>query len=209
MGLLCSRKYMYLHSNDTIVFLRMQLTINEHRLQVPGGKPYSWIENNPLRWYIYVPVVQVQLSSMSIYLRAEFTKNESLLGRSMVLVRTGIIMLANSQNHCSIWKQIHRYLVTTTFCDTFPCNQEVRTGAHTINTLRPNEAHMHQYNILILLQIMICRLFSAKPLSESMLPYCRLDHKKHTSVKSSLKFKGFHSRNCTLKCRMRIGGHFV
>ena len=70
--------------------------------------------------------------------------------------------------------------------------------------------YMHQYNIPTLLQIAACRLFGAKPLSEPMLPYCQLDHKEHISVKSFFfKFRGFHSRKCTLKWRLWNGGNFV
>ena len=40
------------------------------------------------------------------------------------------------------------------------------------NSLRPSDAYMRQCNIPPLLQIMACRLFGAKPLSEAMLEYC-------------------------------------
>ena len=53
-----------------------------------------------------------------------------------------------------------------------------------------------------LVQIMACRLFGAKPLSETMLPYCQLDPKEHISVKFYLKFKSFDLRKCTWKCHL-------
>ena len=70
--------------------------------------------------------------------------------------------------------------------------------------------YMRQYHCHIptLLQIMACRLFGTKPLSEPMLPYCQLDHKVHISVKFHSKFKRFHSRNCTRKCLWNVV-HFV
>ena len=74
--------------------------------------------------------------------------------------------------------------------------------------MRPSDAYM-RHNIPTLLRIMACRLFGAKPLPEPMLPYYRLDHEEHIAVKLSLKFKGFHEINCTLKCRLRNVGHFV
>ena len=40
------------------------------------------------------------------------------------------------------------------------------------NSLRPNDAYMHQENRPSLLQIMACCLFGAKPLSVPMLEYC-------------------------------------
>ena len=64
---------------------------------------------------------------------------------------------------------------------------------------------MRQYNITSLVQIMACRLFGAKPLSEPMLPYCQLDPKEHISVKFCLKLRSFHSRKCTGKCRLPKG----
>ena len=65
-----------------------------------------------------------------------------------------------------------------------------------------------QYNITTLLPIMACRLFGAKPLSEAMLSYCKLDPKKHISIMTFYsKLKSFHS--CTWKCRLRNGGHFI
>ena len=78
----------------------------------------------------------------------------------------------------------------------------------TFNSLRPSNEHMRQHNLPTLPQIMACRLIGTKPSSDPMLPFYRLDHKEHTSVKSS-KFKGFHSRKCTSKCRLWNGGHFV
>ena len=47
-----------------------------------------------------------------------------------------------------------------------------KTSHFQINSLRLSDACMRQYKILALLQIMACRLFGAKPLSEPMLLYC-------------------------------------
>ena len=41
---------------------------------------------------------------------------------------------------------------------------------------------------------MACRLYGAKPLSESMLPYCQLDPTEHISMEFYSKFKSFRSR---------------
>ena len=69
-----------------------------------------------------------------------------------------------------------------------------------INSLMPNDAYMPQCNIPTLVQIMACRLFGTKPLSEPMLTYCQLGPEEHISVKFHLKFKSFHSRKTTWKC---------
>ena len=69
--------------------------------------------------------------------------------------------------------------------------------------------YIRQNNIATLLQIMAWRLFGTKPLSETMLPYCQLDHKEHISVKFYFKFKSFYSRKRTWKCHLRNGSNFV
>ena len=63
-------------------------------------------------------------------------------------------------------------------------------------------------NIPTLVPIMACRQFGAKSLSNPMLQYCQLDHKEHISVKFHLKFRSFHSRKCTWKCRLGNGDQF-
>ena len=44
-----------------------------------------------------------------------------------------------------------------------------------VNSSPPSAAYMHQWTGSALVQVMACRLFGAKPLSEPMLPYCQLD----------------------------------
>ena len=57
-------------------------------------------------------------------------------------------------------------------------------------------------------QIITCRLFSAKPLHESMLTYCQLDPEEYISMKLYLKFESFHWQKCVSKC-LQNGSHFV
>ena len=47
---------------------------------------------------------------------------------------------------------------------------------------------------------MACDLLDAKPLSEPILAYCRLNPSEQTSLEFSLKFKKFHSKKCIWKC---------
>ena len=68
----------------------------------------------------------------------------------------------------------------------------------TVNSLRVSDTYVHQHNIPTLLQITVWHLFGAKPLSEPMLPYCRLkhqehisEHQEHISVKFYSKFENF------------------
>ena len=68
---------------------------------------------------------------------------------------------------------------------------------------------MHHWIRSALVQIMACRLFGAKPLSEPVLGYCWLDPSEQTSVKFLSKCKTFNTRKCIWKYRLRKGGHFV
>ena len=75
------------------------------------------------------------------------------------------------------------------------------------NSSPPSATYMHQWTGSKLVQVMACRLFGAKSLPELMLTYCQLDPEEQTSVKFKSKYKTFHSRKCTWKCRLRNGGH--
>ena len=50
-----------------------------------------------------------------------------------------------------------------------PCAAELWYRRRLLNSLRPNDAYMRHYNKPTLVQIMACRLFGAKPLSEPVL----------------------------------------
>ena len=49
---------------------------------------------------------------------------------------------------------------------------EVLLLSRYLNSLRPSDAYMRRWTGSSLVQIMACRLFGAKPLSEPMLEYC-------------------------------------
>ena len=51
-----------------------------------------------------------------------------------------------------------------------------------VTSLRPSAAYMRKQPMISLVQIMACRLFGAKPLSEPMLDYCQLEPWEQTSV---------------------------
>ena len=74
---------------------------------------------------------------------------------------------------------------------------------------RISAAYMRQWIGSTLVQIMACRLFGAKSLSEPVLGYCRLDPKEQTSVKLQSKYGAFYSRKRIWKYRLANGGHFV
>ena len=75
-----------------------------------------------------------------------------------------------------------------------------------LHSLRPSDAYyIHQHNLPSLVQIMACRLFGDKPLSEPMLPFYQSDTREHISVKLHLKFrfliKKMHLKMLTAKWR--------
>ena len=79
----------------------------------------------------------------------------------------------------------------------------------TCRVIEASDTYMLQHSIPTLVQIMACRLYSVKPLSKPMLPYCQLDPEEHISVKFYLKFKTFHSWKCIWEYRLLNGRHFV
>ena len=79
-----------------------------------------------------------------------------------------------------------------------------------INSSPRSAAYMHQWFGSVLVQIMACYLFVAKPLFKPILGYCQLNHEKQTSVKFWSKYKSFHSseNSCIWKYCPRNGSHF-
>ena len=63
----------------------------------------------------------------------------------------------------------------------------------------PNATYMGKRTRSSLVQVMVCCLFSAKPLPEPMLRYCQLDSWEQVSVKFEQEFYHFHSRKCIWK----------
>ena len=76
-----------------------------------------------------------------------------------------------------------------------------------IKSLILSDKYMRQWNRLLLVPIMACRLLNAKPLCEPILLYCQLEPKDHTSVKFWLKC--ILLRKSIWKCRLENCGHFV
>ena len=68
---------------------------------------------------------------------------------------------------------------------------------------------MRQWIGSALVQMMACRLFSAKPLSKPMLGFCLLHPQEQSSVKFWSKYKTFHSQKCIWISRLWNGGDFV
>ena len=72
-----------------------------------------------------------------------------------------------------------------------------------------NAAYMRHWIVSAFVQMMACRLLSAKLLSKPMPACCQLDLQEQTSVKFNSKYKNFHSQKCISKYRLQNGDHFV
>ena len=77
------------------------------------------------------------------------------------------------------------------------------------HTIRMVNTIQHQWIGWALVQIMACRLFSAKTLPRSMPDYFQLDSWEQTSVKFWWKYQTFHSRKRSWDYRLQNGGYFV
>ena len=78
-----------------------------------------------------------------------------------------------------------------------------------LNSSSPSIAYIRRWTGSTLVMAMACRLFGAKPLSESILTNCQLYHKDRNPVKWESTNKTFHSWTCVWKCRMQNDGHFA
>ena len=76
------------------------------------------------------------------------------------------------------WHQCERFFMTTAFYG-WNENGLIELSPCWFNPLRPCHAYTRQWTRPSLVQIMACRLFGAKPLSEPMLKYCQLHPKGH------------------------------
>ena len=73
-----------------------------------------------------------------------------------------------------------------------------------VNSSPPNAAYMHQWIVSALLQIMACRLYGAKPLSEPMLDYYQLNPGNNFQWNSNQNTKFFSHKNASenIVCKM-------
>ena len=107
-----------------------------------------------------------------------------------------MILMINIHNH----KRLNNYSYVNRFITWV-------TSAGPVFTPPSSDTYMRQWIGSVLVQIMACRSFGAKPSSEPMLGYCQFDPKEQTSVKFPSKYKTFHSRKCIWKyhfCDMAV-----
>ena len=99
--------------------------------------------------------------------------------------------------HISHYKMFENYLFEN--AATFP-------GSQWVNSLRPSDAYMRRWTGSSLVQIMACRLFGAKPLSEPMLEYCNWDLGPNFSEIligiQPFSFKKLHLKTSSAKLRL-------
>ena len=97
-------------------------------------------------------------------------------------------------NICIWWK---------TQSDLTPCygqweKPRLNIKSSLINSVRPSDAYMRLQHRPSLVQIMACRLFGAKPLSEPMLAYCQL-HPRNKPQWHFIKITQFSFKKMHLK----------
>ena len=83
----------------------------------------------------------------------------------------------------------------------------LETDNPVLNSSAPSAAYMRQWIGFPLVQLMACRLFGPKPLSEPVLAYYQFDPWEKNFSEISLKI--LYSRKCIWKDRLRNGGHIV
>ena len=82
-------------------------------------------------------------------------------------------------------------------------------GASCVNSLRPSDAYVRHQNRPTLVQIKVCRLISTKPLFDTRLAYCQLDHWEIYLSEIRIKMQQFYWRKWLWKCRLQSGAYFV
>ena len=71
-----------------------------------------------------------------------------------------------------------------------------------LNFFLLGDAYMCHWAGSSLFRVMACCLFSNKPLPETMVIYCQLDHYKQCSLKFLSKFRNFHWQNYTWRSHL-------
>ena len=139
----------------------------------------------------------------SIHLQIIHSQRASLFSR--ILARSKQVLF-------KLWRWKKEYILIQMFHQIeAPIYYWIHNGntiSVSINSLKLGDAYMHQLTWLSLVQIMACRLFGAKPLSEPMIIYCHLYPMGHISIKYHSKFKSFYSNKCIWTYHFRNGGHF-
>ena len=94
--------------------------------------------------------------------------------------------------------------------------KETQSSSVMDKSLRLSDAYMRWESMPTLVQIMACRLFGAKPLSEPMLTYCRLGPQEKISINFLSEkifihalFDYFHPLKCIWISCLPNGGHFL
>ena len=104
------------------------------------------------------------------------------------------LLEGSSLVHSWLWhRRMHHNIEQSTSGNQFKCSILYKSWIWThlaiciaqyfVNSLRPSDAYMRQQPRTSLVQIMVCHLFGAKPLSKPMLEYCQLNPWEQTSVK--------------------------
>ena len=88
------------------------------------------------------------------------------------------LTLRNNKLQWNLNQNSHIFIQENSF-ENIACEMAaILSWPHCVNPLRLSEAYMCQWTRPSLVQIMACRVFGAKPLSEPIVYYCQLDLRK-------------------------------
>ena len=145
-------------------------------------------------YYIKYYLMNKEIPIKQFWHRKSLKQSMSRLSNTIFKIM-GLIMASSLS---ALWWR-HRILYTTLYCSVCYITHRHRFEAMRLviqrdftpgillglNSLRPRNAYMRDQTRHSLVQIMACRLFGAKSLSEPMLDHCKLDP----------KYSSFHWRN--------------
>ena len=114
--------------------------------------------------------------------------------RNLLLINTeksNVMIIASKLVAIELWRFCN-WLIQCTLnqnnCTTIGTKWRPLVWPQCVNSSPPSYAYMRRWTGPSLIQVMACRLFGAKPLSEPMLAYCQLDSWEQISVKFKSKF---------------------
>ena len=107
-------------------------------------------------------------------------KQQCIYDSMQVLISFETENFRNNKSEKLMGKGIRKKLQHTTLNFMMQWSTEIKKN---LNSSPPSATYMRQLVGSTLVQIMACRLFGAKPLSQPMLRYCQLDPWEQTLVK--------------------------
>ena len=160
----------------------------------------TWINGGQILLRHAVSLGQLTLGDVAIILKVSFLKSLHrivawALALKLLSCECHRSPLMRSQHWFREWfGAVRQQTITWVIVGPVLCRHMASLGHNDFPEARWQ--YMRQWIGSPLVQIMACRLFGAKPLSEPMLGYCQLDPWEQTSVEFRSKYKIFHSWKC-------------